>query len=35
MEKLLYPTHAVRCIITGPTEYGKSYFPNKFNFKYY
>ena len=26
MEKFLYPTHPVRCIITGPSEYGKSVF---------
>ena len=26
MEKILYPTHPVRCIITGPSEYGKTYF---------
>ena len=26
MEKELYPTHPVRCIITGPSECGKSYF---------
>ena len=26
MEKLLYPTHPVRCIITGPSECGKSVF---------
>ena len=25
MEKLLYPTHPVRCIITGPSECGNSY----------
>ena len=25
-EKLLYPTHPVRCIITGPSECGKSVF---------
>ena len=24
MEKILYPTHTVRCIITGPSECGKS-----------
>ena len=24
MEKLLYPTHQVCCIITGPSECGKS-----------
>ena len=26
MDKILYPTHPVRCIITGPSEYGKSVF---------
>ena len=26
MEKYLYPTHLVRCIITGPSECGKSVF---------
>ena len=26
MEKLLYPTHSVRCIVTGPSCYGKSVF---------
>ena len=26
MEKFLYPSHPVRCIITGPSECGKSYF---------
>ena len=26
MEKSLYPTHPVRCIITGPSNVGKSYF---------
>ena len=26
MEKILYPSHPVRCIITGPSESGKSYF---------
>ena len=26
MEKFLYPKHPVRSIITGPSEYGKSYF---------
>ena len=26
MEKYLYPTHPVRCIITGPSECGKSVF---------
>ena len=24
MEKFLYPTHSVRCLITGPSECGKS-----------
>ena len=24
MEKFLYPTHPVRCIITGPSNLGKS-----------
>ena len=26
MEKFLYPNHSVRCIITGPSVYGKSVF---------
>ena len=26
MEKFLYPKHPVRCMITGPSEYGKSVF---------
>ena len=26
MEKYLYPTHPVRCIITGPSSSGKSVF---------
>ena len=26
MEKCLYPTHRVRCIITGPSKCGKSVF---------
>ena len=26
MEKVLYPSHPVRCIITGPSCSGKSYF---------
>ena len=26
MDKILYPTHSVRCIITGPSECGKSVF---------
>ena len=29
MEKVLYPTHPVRCIITGPSECGKSVFLTK------
>ena len=29
MEKILYPTHPIRCIITGPSECGKSYFSTK------
>ena len=24
MERLLYPTHPVKCIITGPSECGRS-----------
>ena len=24
MDKILYPTHAVRCVNTGPSECGKS-----------
>ena len=35
MEKTVYPSHLGRCIITGPSECGKSVFFNKFNFKYY
>ena len=27
MEKFFYPNHPIRCIITGPSEYGKSAFP--------
>ena len=27
MDKYLYPRHSVRCIITGPSECGKSVFP--------
>ena len=27
MEKFLYPNHPVRCIITGPSNVGKSVFP--------
>ena len=26
IEKLFYPTHPVRCIITGPSDFGKSVF---------
>ena len=26
MEKILYPKHLVRCIVTGPTECGESVF---------
>ena len=26
MEKFLYPNHPLRCIITGPSESGKSVF---------
>ena len=26
MEKILYPTHPIRCIITGPSNVGKSVF---------
>ena len=26
MENILYPTHPIRCVITGPSECGKSYF---------
>ena len=26
MDKILYPNHAVRCIITGPSEFGESVF---------
>ena len=26
MEKFLYPTHPVRCIISGPSNSGKSFF---------
>ena len=26
MDKIFYPTHPVRCIITGPRECGKSVF---------
>ena len=29
MEKLLYPSHTDRCIITGPSECGKSVFLTK------
>ena len=31
MEKFLYPTHPVRCIITGPSECGKSVFLTNLN----
>ena len=30
MEKFLYPTHPVKCIITGPSECGKSLFRKNF-----
>ena len=30
MEKLLYPNYTVRCIITGPSECGKSVFLTNF-----
>ena len=33
MEKILYPTHPVRCIITGPSECGKSVFLTYLNLK--
>ena len=33
MDIYLYPTHPVRCIITGPSESGQSIFFNKFEFK--
>ena len=26
-EKILYPQHPVRCIITGPSDSGKTIFP--------
>ena len=26
MEKILYPSHPCRCIITGPSNVGKSFF---------
>ena len=29
VEKILYPNHPVRCIITGPSECGKSVFLTK------
>ena len=35
MEKILQPKPPVRCIITGPSECGKSVFLTKFNFKFY
>ena len=31
MDKLLNPTHPVGCIITGPSECGKSVFLTKLN----
>ena len=31
MEKFLYPTHPVRCILTGPFECGKSVFLTNIN----
>ena len=31
MEKNLYPTHLVRCIITGPSKCGKSVFLTNLN----
>ena len=33
MEQFLYPNHPVRCIITGPTGCGKSYFLTNLNLK--
>ena len=33
MDKYLYPTHPVRCIFTGPSECGQSYFLTNFVFK--
>ena len=33
MENLLYPSHPVRCIITGPSECGKSVFLTNLNIK--
>ena len=34
MEKILYPSHPCRCIITGPSNSGDLFFI-KYNFKYY
>ena len=31
MDKILYPTHPLRCIITGPSNVGKTYFLNIIN----
>ena len=33
MEKFLYPNHPIRCIITGPSECGKSVFLTNINLK--
>ena len=33
MKKLFYPTHPVRCILTGPGESGKSVFLTNLKFK--
>ena len=33
LEKFLYPIHQVRCIITGPSNVGKSVFLKKLNLK--
>ena len=35
MEKLPYSNHPARVIISGPSECEKSFFRNKFNFKFY
>ena len=35
IEKILYPNHQVRCIITGPTERGKSVFSTNLILKNY
>ena len=35
MEKILYPSHPCRCIITGPSKSGKTYFLTNIIFKYY